>query len=330
MITQTDIPDVIRFKPYFKNVLWGGDRIAGFKNLPPQGDRVGESWELSPMAGHESVIDGGPFDGRTLNDMVGVYGPAILGERVTARFGNSFPLLVKFIDSADDLSIQVHPDDFLAARRHSSLGKTEMWLILKPASHGYLYAGFSKKLDAESYRRAIAENTIVSCLNRIDTVPGDVFMLPPGRVHSIGRGNFLVEIQQASDITYRIYDFDRRGEDGQPRELHIEESVDAVDFNDLDVHARKADYDATTPFVLATCQYFTAKLVNLTAPVSLELATGQSFTVIIAVEGDSVLTDAAGNPHPLAQGTTVLIPARVSEMHAAPAGPLSRLVTVEV
>lgn len=327
---HNNIPSVIQVKPLFKSVLWGGERIAQFKGMPPQGDTVGESWELSPMPGNESVIVGSPFNGMTLNELLSMHGPEILGQRVTERFGDKFPLLIKFIDSADDLSIQVHPDDMLAGKRHNSLGKTEMWLVLKPTERASLYAGFNQKLTADSYRRAVADGTVTDKLNRFETHPGDVFMLPAGRVHSIGRGNFLVEIQEASDITYRIYDFDRRDQDGNPRQLHVEESVDAIDFNDTAVSAGRADFASTTPQTLATCHFFTTKLVNLAEPTVLDLPTGQSFTVVIAIEGDTDLCDARGNRYPLKQGTTVLIPACVRNITAHPQSGISHILTVEV
>lgn len=224
--------EILKFDPIFKSVIWGGKRIAEFKGLPSQGDHIGESWELSPMEGHESVVSQGTFKGATLPSLIANHGNEIMGERLMKKYDGKFPLLIKLIDSSDDLSVQVHPDDELAAKRHNSLGKTEMWYSIAPAEGAYLYAGFSKHIDAAEFRRQVAENEIIPSLHKYFTHPGDIFFLPAGRVHSIGRGNFVLEIQEASDITYRIYDYDRRDAQGNPRQLHVEESVDAIDFDD--------------------------------------------------------------------------------------------------
>ena len=184
---------ILKFEPIFKSVIWGGQRIARFKGIAPQGDHIGESWELSPMEGNESVVAEGPFKGIGLNRLIADRGDEIMGTRLMKACGGRFPLLIKFIDSTDDLSVQVHPDDDLAARRHNgSLGKTEMWYSILPAEGAYLYAGFSRRLDADSFRSAVADNSIIDILRRHDTRPGDVFFLPAGRIHSIGRGNFVL------------------------------------------------------------------------------------------------------------------------------------------
>ena len=196
---------IFRFEPIFKSVLWGGKRIAEFKGIASQGDHVGESWELSPMPGHESVVADGLFKGETLPQLLASHGKEIMGEKLYERYGDKFPLLIKFIDSTQDLSIQVHPDDALAGKRHDSLGKTEMWYSVLPTSTAYLYAGFSQDMNPEKFRRMVADSTIVDALKKYYTKPGDVFFLPAGRVHAIGEGNFVLEIQEASDITYRIY-----------------------------------------------------------------------------------------------------------------------------
>ncbi|WP_290391676.1 type I phosphomannose isomerase catalytic subunit, partial [Paramuribaculum intestinale] len=196
--------------------------------------QIGESWEISAVPGHVSVVDRGPLAGQSLTELIDTYGADLVGRHIYERYGSAFPLLIKLIDAKAYLSVQVHPDDDLAARRHNgSLGKTEMWYSILPAEGAYLYAGFSRRLDADSFRSAVADNSIIDSLRRHDTRPGDVFFLPAGRIHSIGRGNFVLEIQEASDITYRIYDYDRRDAQGNPRQLHIEESVGAIDFNDI-------------------------------------------------------------------------------------------------
>lgn len=303
---------VLGFTPIFKSVLWGGRRIAEFKHMPGQGDTIGESWELSPMPGHESVVAGGEFAGQTLNELCTRFGAELLGTDVTARFGDSFPLLIKFIDSTKDLSIQVHPDDALAAERHQSLGKTEMWYSVAPAPGAYLYAGFDRKMTPETFVDAIKGGTIVSTLNRYDVKSGDVFYLPAGRVHSIGQGNFVLEIQEASDVTYRIYDYDRRDAHGNPRQLHIDESVNAVNYSDAGQDCSNVTVKGGEEKTLVDCPYFTTCLTGVSGETALRLPTGKSFTIVISTRGDLEVAASDGSVTPLPQGHTVLIPASMA------------------
>ncbi len=302
---------VIKFEPIFKSVLWGGTRIAEFKGLPSQGDHVGESWELSPMEGHESVVADGPFKGKTLPELIREHGRAIMGEKLFDRYGDHFPLLIKFIDSTQDLSIQVHPDDELAAKRHNSLGKTEMWYSVLPTSTAYLYAGFNQEMDAEKFRAKVADSTIVDTLTKYYTKPGDLFFLPAGRVHAIGEGNFVLEIQEASDITYRIYDYNRRDAQGNLRQLHVDESVDAINYNDKTQEVKNVTAKPGEQALLEDCNYFTTTLVNVAGEYFLPLAKRGSFTVLIATKGDLTVVDGEGRETTLPQGQTVLVPAEV-------------------
>ncbi|MDE5661240.1 MAG: class I mannose-6-phosphate isomerase [Muribaculaceae bacterium] len=306
---------ILTFDTYYKSVIWGGTRIAEFKGIPSQGTDIGESWELSPMEGHESVVADGPLKGRSLSELTALYGRDIMGDRLMKRYGGRFPLLIKFIDSNGDLSLQVHPDDALAAERHNSLGKTEMWYCVAPADGAYLYAGFSQALTPEEFSRRVADNTIVDALCRYNTRRGDVFFLPAGRVHAIGRGNFVLEIQEASDITYRIYDYDRRDARGNARELHVEQSLGAIDFDDhaceasLNIKA-EAGHDAE----LARCDYFKTDLINVDGSYSIDLAPRDSFTVLTAVAGRMTVTGADGQTVDLPQGRTVLVPASLPSL----------------
>lgn len=223
-------------------------------------------------------------------------------------------MLVKLIDSADDLSVQVHPDDALGAKRHNSLGKTEMWYSVAPAEGAYLYAGFSRKLDVAEYRRQVAENEIIPSLRKYFTKPADVFFLPAGRVHSIGRGNFVLEIQEASDITYRIYDYDRRDAEGNPRQLHVEESVDAIDFDDTaDVPVPNVRPEAGRTSMLADCAYFTTEVSGIDGCTVFDLSNRDSFTILVATEGELELRSESGNVG-LRQGETALVPASVARL----------------
>lgn len=301
---------ILKFVPQFKSVLWGGKRIASYKGLPSQGDNIGESWELSCVPGHESVVAEGPFKGKNFHEIMLSYAKEILGERLLNKYGKDFPLLIKLIDSADDLSIQVHPDDKLAAKRHHCQGKTEMWISIDPADDAYLYSGFNKVISAEEYRSRIADNTIVDTLGKYYTQKDDVFFLPAGRVHSIGKGNFVLEIQQSSDITYRIYDYDRRDAQGNARQLHVEESIDAIDFSDTDSAApSKIKWIENHEEIIADCNYFTTSAIAVKENVNIDLSKRDSFTIIASIEGDAQLTDANGEHYNLPQGTVALIPA---------------------
>lgn len=313
---------ILKFTTYFKPVIWGGERIARFKNIPSQGTDIGESWELSPMPGHESVVADGPYKGMTLNDLVASHPDEILGRKVNARWQGKFPLLVKFIDSNDDLSIQVHPDDSYAALNHHSLGKTEMWYSIDPQPGAYLYAGFNRPMDADTFRRMIADNTIVDALARYDVVKGDFFYLPAGRVHAIGRGNLIVEIQEASDITYRIYDYDRRDANGNPRELHVDRSVEVVNYNDIPGKKENIIPAEGDECLLADCEYFTSAVRDIASPVTLETGKLDSFTILIGLSGDMTVTTPDGAATPLPQGQTLLIPACIPSIAISGKGQL--------
>lgn len=302
---------VLKFTPVFKSVIWGGKRIAEFKGLPSQGDHVGESWELSPMKGNESVVAEGPFKGSTLPEMMQRYGKEIMGARLFEKYGTKFPLLVKFIDSTDDLSIQVHPDDALAKERHDSLGKTEMWYSVNPADDAYLYAAFKEKITPDEFRAKVADNTIVDVLGKFYPKKGDVFFLPAGRVHSIGRGNFVLEIQEASDITYRIYDYDRRDAQGNPRELHTEQAKDAIDYTFHEEYKSAPADPSVADAVIAECGHF--KVDRLLLDVEMKLAYDvSSFTVLMCLEGECTVEYADGSM-PMKRGETLLLPAVLTD-----------------
>lgn len=319
---------ILTFVPQFKSVIWGGARITSFKGLPPQGDTIGESWELSGVPGHESIVADGPYKGDSLRDLLASNGKEILGERLSARYATEFPLLIKFIDSADDLSVQVHPDDALAAKRHQCPGKTEMWISVDPAPDAYLYAGLTSHITPDEYRARIAGNTIIDVLGKFYPAKGDVFFLPAGRVHSIGKGNFVLEIQETSDITYRIYDFDRRDAQGNPRQLHVEESVEAVDFNDTGSAAPTSiPTDTNTEHVIADCSHFTTTSIDVDGSVALDLKPRDSFSIAVAVDGDLTITAPDGTTTHLPKGHTALIPASMPEVTVAGKG---RLITAYI
>lgn len=296
-----------RFTPYLKTVIWGGDRIAALKNIDTDLTDIGESWEISGVPGNETIVAEGPDKGLPLSALIDKYGARLVGEKIYNEYGNKFPLLVKIIDARDDLSVQVHPDDTLASKRHGCAGKTEMWYILDTAPGAKIYAGLSRPLDPESYRRAVESNTIMDYITAHDSHPGDIFFLPAGRVHAIGAGNLLLEIQQTSDITYRIYDYDRRDAQGNPRELHTEQAADAIDYTVYpDYKSRPYPISADVEG-LASCPYFDVRLVTIVDSVDIDYAPGRF--VIVSCTSGQVEVDSDSSVTILHPGETILVPA---------------------
>ncbi|MGN0207202.1 MAG: type I phosphomannose isomerase catalytic subunit, partial [Muribaculaceae bacterium] len=220
----------LRFETYLKPVIWGGDKIAAFKGVECGRHDIGESWEISGVPGHESIVATGENKGLSLPEVIEKYKGDLVGWNVYRRFGNEFPLLIKLIDAKSNLSLQVHPDDNLARRRHNSLGKTEMWYIIDTDADARILAGMSKEIDADEYVRRVEDNTILDVVAEHNSHPGDLFFLPAGRIHAICAGNLLAEIQETSDITYRVYDYGRVDAYGRPRELHVDLAKDAIDY----------------------------------------------------------------------------------------------------
>lgn len=296
-----------KFVPYLKPVLWGGDKIAPFKGVESDCDNIGESWEISGVPGHESVVSEGPDKGLKLPQLVAKYGEALMGRRVMEKYGATFPLLIKLIDAKKDLSVQVHPDDELARRRHDSLGKTEMWYIVDTEPGARIYAGLSREITPDDYTRLVEEKKIMDVVASHESAPGDIFFLPAGRIHAIGAGNLLAEIQETSDITYRVYDFDRRDANGNPRELHTELAKDAIDYTVYPEYKGSYDKTAKGETDLVECGHFDVRRVIVEGenPVTVEL---DSFVVIMCLDGQCEI-DACGVATPMHRGETVLVPA---------------------
>ena len=318
----------LKFKNIFKSVVWGGEKIAPFKGVNTQQKNIGESWELSGVKGNESVVAEGPLAGRTITSLAEEYKGALLGEKVYAATGTEFPLLIKFIDARDDLSIQVHPDDKLAAERHNgSKGKTEMWYVVQADEKAHLMSGLNKEITPEEYAAKVADNTITDVLHDYDVHDGDVFFLPAGRIHSIGSGCFIADIQQTSDITYRIYDFGRLGLDGKPRELHTELSKAAIDYTVLPDYKTPYQSIKDQENELVSCKYFTTSLYELDKEVTKDMSGLDSFVIAICVEGSGSLTDSEANAVSLRQGETVLIPACSRSFTLHPEGSMKVLTS---
>ena len=314
-----------KFQPIYKTTVWGGARIASFKGVETALTHVGESWELSGVEGSESIVSEGDHVGCTLPELVACEGAALVGEKNLARFGTEFPLLIKFIDAHDDLSIQVHPDDTLAMARHGKRGKTEMWYILDAEPQASLIAGFNESIDPARYEQLVAEDRIGEVLAHHAVKEGDCFFLPAGRVHAIGAGTLLAEIQQTSDVTYRIYDYGRMGLDGKPRELHTEEAREAIDYRHQEDY--RTHYTATPNHgnELVRCDYFTTSLYELTSSIELPIAPLDSFVVVIALEGRGTLSTEDGRTMSIRQGETVLVAASHEQLTIRPEGALKFL-----
>ncbi len=317
----------ITFEPILKSVLWGGNKICTFKEIQPLQDGIGESWEVSHVKNNVSVVANGILKGKSLDDLIEQYGNDLLGENVVKRFGKSFPLLIKFIDAKDALSIQVHPDDELAKKRHNSFGKTEMWYVVDAMPEAFLYSGFAKQLTSAEYIQSVENNTFTDTLAKHDVKTGDVFFLPAGRVHAIGAGCFIAEIQQTSDITYRIYDFNRKDAQGNPRELHTELAKDAIDYQIYPDY--KLDYTPQTDAIqsLVECPYFTTNLIEIKNEKKIELNSRSSFSIYICMQGKLSLEDNSGNKIELHQGQTVLVPAVCQNITIKPAAECKLLET---
>lgn len=317
---------LLKFEPILKQTLWGGDRIVPYKGLAAGPAHVGESWELSGVRGNESVVANGPWAGTTLPALIAREKGALVGDSVYARFGEEFPLLIKFIDARQDLSIQVHPNDELAWERHQSKGKTEMWYVVAADKGAHLRSGFSKQVTPAEYAASVADNTITDILADYEIHPGDVFFLPAGRIHSIGAGAFIAEIQQTSNITYRIYDFNRRDADGNTRELHTELAKEAIDYTVLDDYRTRYAPEPNRAVELVSCPYFTTELYELDRPCACDLAALDSFLAVICTDGEARLTADGGEPLAVHAGETVLVPAAVRSLRMEPA-PAARLLT---
>ena len=316
----------LKFQNILKPTIWGGSKVTVFKSLPASVEPIGESWELSGVAGRESVVAEGPWAGRNITELVAEYKGALVGSKVYERTGDEFPILVKFIDACDDLSIQVHPDDKLAFERHNgSKGKAEMWYVVQADEGAHLMSGMAKSITPQEYIRHVEDNTITDVLCSYEVKEGDVFFLPAGRIHSIGKGCFIAEIQQTSDIAYRIYDFGRIGFDGKPRQLHVQESMDAVDFSVQDDYCTPHATMLNQPVSLVECDYFKTQLLELTDSYVVPVSRNDSFLIVICLEGEGSLKDSNGNMVTIRQGETVLLPASIESAELIPSDRLKLL-----
>ena len=314
------------FENNFVEMVWGGHRLKPLKGLPADDQPIGESWEVSALPGHESIVKNGALAGTPLPQLVQDWGAALLGQHNITRWGSRFPLLVKLIDSESDLSIQVHPNDQTALQRHQSLGKTEMWYVLDAKPGATLFSGFREHITPYECEHRVADGSICQVLNELSAQRGDVFFIPAGRVHAIRAGLMLIEIQESSDITYRLYDYGRLGLDGKPRQLHTEQARDVIDYNLHDNYRTAYNPEANEPVTLVDCPHFTTKYFNVTRPFHRKLYKYDSFVIYICMEGNcnivcntsaSKSADDCMTVH-LLRGHTCLIPACLANVQLVP------------
>ena len=308
----------LKFQPILKELIWGGNKICTFKGIRPEKKGVGESWEISGVNGNISIVSNGELKGQRLDELLVKFKEDLIGRYNYERFGTVFPLLIKFIDTNADVSIQVHPNDELAHKRHNSFGKTEMWYIIDANPGASLLMGFSKQMTSEIYDKAIANKDFVSYLKEYEIQSGDVFFVPAGRVHAAKAGAFFIEIQQTSDITYRIYDYDRLGADGKKRELHTELARDAIDYTIYNDYRTVYAREENKPVVLESTRYFTSNLLKLTKNISRDFSAMDSFVIYVCFEGSCKITDERNNTVEVKQGESILIPAKTQKVLISP------------
>ena len=306
------------FRPLLKQTIWGGSQITEMKKLAAAPERIGESWEISGVPGDETPVCEGPDTGMTLPQLIEKYGAELVGTDNFRRYGTTFPLLIKFISAAQDLSIQVHPDDLMAHRMGHPYGKTEMWFITGASPGASLVSGFAHTFSAEKYVASLADGTLMTHLQKHDTRPGQCFFIPAGRIHSIGAGNFLVEIQQSSNDTFRVYDFDRRDANGNPRELHIEQAKEALNYNDTEAYPVSYKPQPNRAVELVRCPQFTTSLYETEKPMTSDFSKIDSFVIFICFEGKADFTDDEGNTFTLQAGQSVLLPATMQKLDIVP------------
>ena len=304
----------IKFEPYLKSVLWGGEKIAEYKGIDTDQKQIGESWEISGVIGRESVVTEGADAGLSIVELIRKYKGALVGEPIYAKYGDMFPILVKFIDAKQDLSLQVHPNDTIAKSRHNSLGKTEMWYIIDTDENARINVGFTKEITPKEYEQRVANNTIMEVVACHNSKPGDLFYLPAGRIHSIGAGNLIAEIQRTCDITYRVYDFDRRDAQGNTRELHTKWAKNAIDFTVQESYVTSCPTDISGETKLVKCEYFDTSRIITDSEYEILSPDAESFRIIMCLKGSVEITDNMGNTTSIHQGETVLVPAITSKL----------------
>ena len=318
----------LMFQQNFFELVWGGHKLKPLKGLDADDAKIGESWEISAIPGKESLVSNGVLKGKKLSELATEYKELLLGRNVVKLYGTTFPLLIKFIDAENDLSIQVHPNDELAKVRHNCLGKTEMWFVIDAKPGAYLYSGFASPISKYEYEKRIEDGSICDVLARHEVKRGDVFFIPAGRVHAICGGIMIAEIQQSSDITYRIFDYNRPGLDGKPRQLHTELAKDAIDYRVYDKYRTDYEYKVNKPVAMTESPYFTVKRHVINRSFHRRLYKYDSFIVYMCLHGDCKIelrsSEGFDGHMPeittinVSKGNSCLIPASCADVNLVP------------
>ena len=304
---------LLKFEPILKEKVWGGTRLKEMFGKKATSSKTGESWEISDVDNNSSVVVNGRLKGISLQSLIGKYKDQLVGEKVFKVFGNKFPLLIKFIDAAETLSVQLHPNDKIAKEKHNSFGKTEMWYIMQADKDAELILGFGGEMSKSRYKTLVDTGALPAALNREKVNRGDAFIIKPGLIHAIGAGVVLAEIQQTSDLTYRIYDWDRESGNGEKRELHTELAMEAIDLSgndDFRIHY-KTESNGASPVI--NTQYFTTNILQVDNTLTCYYKELDSFVILIGVEGTSFISS-NGKKEELKQGETLLVPASIDKI----------------
>lgn len=307
------INQLIKFEPILKDKIWGGEKLASLLNKQSKRKDIGESWEISDVEGDTSIVTNGHLKGKNLKELISEFKSDLVGEKIYTHFGEKFPLLIKFIDAKEALSIQLHPNDTLAKERHNSFGKTEMWYVMQADKNANLIVGFQKEVSSEDYIKHLETKSLLDILNVDEVQKGDVYFIPTGRVHAIGAGVLLAEIQQTSDVTYRIYDWDRPNPDGTFRDLHTEEAIDAIDYSAKDSYKTEYSKKENASSEIVSCQYFTTNVLPIKGEISINHQEKDSFVIYMCVEGN-VTFQYENQTEKLKTGETILVPACIKNI----------------
>ena len=301
----------LKFHPILKDKIWGGQKLARLLGKNSDSDKVGESWEISDVDGDESVVSNGSLKGKSLKQLIETHQQDLIGHKNYKTFKNKFPLLIKFIDAKEDLSIQLHPNDVLARERHNSFGKTEMWHVMHADDDSNLIVGFNQEVNKTKYLQHLKDKSLTEILNFDKVKKGDTYFIEVGRVHAIGAGVLLAEIQQTSDITYRVYDWDRVDDQGKSRELHNDLAIDAIDFDMKDDFRVAYEKAKNTSNQMVSCQYFTTNYIHLDSEIA-KTNTFDSFIIYICTEGEARIK-VYSSEETLKKGETILMPACIED-----------------
>lgn len=303
----------IKFSPILKEKIWGGNKLKTILNKNTNREGLGESWEISGIKDDISLVANGALKGSSLKELIEEYKEEFVGKKIFEQFGLEFPLLIKFIDANTELSVQLHPNDELARQRHNSFGKTEMWYVMQADKGAKLNIGFKENISKEDYLTHLEEGKITELLNFEEVKKGDSFFIHTGKVHAICAGVLLAEIQQTSDITYRIYDWDRTDSEGNSRELHTALAIDAIDFEKKDDFKLNYGKVANQASEIASCQYFTTNFLPLKGELTRDYSELDSFVIYMCVSGKAEIS-VNGNTESIEQGQSILIPAKNNEV----------------